>query len=107
MGSRTNGKPKPAAVVKLPAGTLAAQDITDKAARVRSALDSVWLDDVKWQKIAAVLMGKAMNGDITAAKLMLDYFGASSPSKGNAPDCAVQVNVNGRSKRVQVDDTEL
>jgi hypothetical protein len=61
---------------------------------MRAAIDAVF-NAQSMAKIAAVIQGKAMNGDLQAARMMWDYYGITKaePEHQDEPERKQQGNV--------------
>ena len=96
-------RPKPnsratAPVVRLASGPVAPAEAAVTARAAKAAFEA-GLKVANLTKIAAVIEGKAMNGDLQAARMLMDYYGmtTSSVDQDDAPrpqqSNAVQINI--------------
>jgi hypothetical protein len=80
-----------------------------KARAARAAFEA-GLNLANLTKIACVIEGKAMNGDLQAARMLLDYFGVTQherdecdderPQQGNVVQVNIETERDGRAVRV-------
>lgn len=95
--ARPNNRPQQAApVVKLVSGPISPAEAASSAARAKAAFER-GIDVENLAKIGAVIQCKAMNGDLQAARMLMDYFGltnsAPESEERHQQGNVVQVNI--------------